>query len=193
MSSDATYVGFSGVDAAQQRLEIIANNVANSSTAGYRRDQTIFDTVLGGKMPFAHVAGTQLDLSPGSHQMTKNPLNAAIDGKGFFVVQDADGNEAYTRRGDFELNAQKELVLPNGMRVMGKGGTISVPAGTHPVIQNDGSITTEHGRIGQLRIVEFEDPSQLAKAGGSLITAGPDAGLQDVPYGRVAGGFVEMS
>ena len=190
--SSGTYIAYSGAVAAQAQLDVVANNVANVSTSGYRRDQTLFDTILAG-VPFAGAGQAQIDLSPGTHQLTKNPLNAAIDGKGFFVVQDESGTELYTRRGDFRLNAARELTLPNGMVVMGKGGALAIPQGTTPQLMNDGTLMTEHGPIGQLRIVEFADPAGLSKMGASLIAASPEAGLTDVSNPRVAAGFVEAS
>jgi flagellar basal body rod protein FlgG len=191
--STGMYIAYSGASSAQAQLDVIANNVANASTTGFRRDQTLFDTVLGAAMPFARVADGQVDLAPGTHQLTKNPLNAAIDGEGFFVVQDGSGTEFYTRRGDFRINPAGELVLPNGLAVMGSGGSLTIPAGTTPRFLGDGTLTTEHGPIGRLRIVTFEDPSALSKAGGSLIAATPGAGVQDVETPRIGAGFVEAS
>ncbi|MFQ5513745.1 MAG: flagellar hook-basal body protein [Myxococcota bacterium] len=187
------YISYSGAVAAQAQLEVIANNVANASTSGFRRDQTIFDTVLGAAMPFSRAAGGQIDLAPGTHQLTKNPLHAAIDGEGFFVVQDASGRELYTRRGDFRLNANRELVLPNGLAVQGTGGQLAIPSGSVASFRDDGTLMTELGPIGKLRIVTFNDPSGLRKRGGSLIEADPSAAPRDLDRAKIGVGFVEAS
>ena len=125
--------------------------------------------------------------------LTRSPLNAAIDGEGFFVIQGPEGGEYFTRRGDFRLDAQGQLVLPNGMAVMGQGGALTVPAGATAELRNDGTLMTPNGAVGRLRIVRFENPSALSKQGASLIAAGPEAGLQDREAARIAVGFVEES
>lgn len=187
------YVAYTGAVAAQDQLDVIANNVANASTTGFRRDQTIFDTVLAAAMPFVQVGSGQLDLSPGSHQLTKNPLHAAIDGDGFFVVEDPQGREVYTRRGDFRVNAQGQLVLPGGLAVLGQGGALTIPPGTSADLRGDGTLMTPDGPIGRLRLVRFAEPSELYKIGGNLIASGPAAGPEDVENVRVSVGFVERS
>ncbi len=187
------YIAYTGATAAQAQLDVIANNVANASTTGYRRDQALFDTVLGAAMPFARTQSGQIDLSPGTHQPTNNPLHAAIDGDGFFVVQDAQGNELFTRRGDFRLNAAGELVLPNGLPVLGQSGTLAVPPGSRAELRGDGTLTTQSGPVGRLRVVRFAEPAALSKVGESLIAAGPTAGQEELDRPRVAVGFVEGS
>jgi flagellar basal-body rod protein FlgF len=187
------YIAYTGATSAQAQLDVIANNVANASTAGYRRDQALFGTVLGAAMPFAQAESGQIDLAPGTHQLTKNPLNAAIGGDGFFVVQDAEGNELFTRRGDFRLNAEGQLVLPNGLPVLGQSGALAIPAGSRAELRGDGTLATENGPIGRLRIVRFAEPAELRKVGGSLIAAGPNAGLEEVDNPPINVGFVEGS
>jgi len=187
------YVAYAGAAAAQADVEIIANNVANAGTTGFRRDQTLFDSVLAENMAFSRATAGQIDLSPGTHQQNENPLNVAIDGEGFFVAQDGDGNSFYTRRGDFQLNANQQLTLPNGMVVLGKGGPITIPSGATASFRNDGTLMTENGPIGQLRVVRFNDPSLLSKVGGSVIRAESGAAPEDVEQTRVAVGFIESS
>ncbi len=172
----STYVAYSEAISAQTEVDIIANNVANVNTAGLRRDQTVFDTIMAENMAFSGVSAGQLDLSPGTHQLTKNPLNATIDGEGFFVVKDTEGATFYTRRSDFRINGKRELVLPNGLPVQRSSGTLSIPSGTAPKLLSDGTLTSDQGPLGKLRLITFDDPAQLSKVGGSLIAAVPDAG-----------------
>ena len=187
------YIAYTGAAAAQADVRIIANNVANASTAGYRRDQAVFDTVLAAAMPFAQVRPGQIDLTPGTHQPTNNPLHAAIDGDGFFVIQGADGSELFTRRGDFRLNAEGQLVLPNGQAVLGQGGALTIPPGSNAVLSGDGTLVSDTGPVGRLRMVRFSEPAELSKVGGSLIAAGPGAGLEEIENPRIGVGFVEGS
>jgi flagellar basal-body rod protein FlgF len=191
--SAGLYVGFAGAAASKAQLESIANNVANVSTSGFRRDETRFDTVVAAALSFARVPETRIDLSPGTHRLTGNPLNAAIDGGGFFAVQGAEGAEFYTRRGDFRLDAQGRLVLPNGMPVLGQNGELAVPPGASAQLAADGTLSADGSPVGRLRVVKFEDPTALSKAGQSLIAASEAAGVTDVENPRVAIGFVEGS
>lgn len=191
--SDAVYAAYTGALANLEDLEVIANNVANASTTGFRRHQTNFESVYGQALSFVRVSSSRIDLSPGARQATNDPLHAAIDGDAFFVVTGADGSELYTRRGDFRVDAGGQLVLPNGLAVQGDGGALVVPAGARAELGPDGSLLTEDGPIGRLRQVRFEDGSQLQKLGDSLLGAVAGAAPQDVDAPRLAVGFVEGS
>jgi flagellar basal-body rod protein FlgF len=173
------------------QLEVIANNIANASTSGYRRDRTHFDTVLAAAMPYASVVEGSIDLTPGTPRLTGEPLHAALDGEGFFVVEGEGGEPLYTRRGDFRLNAQGQLVLPNGRPVLGEGGPLAVPPGQAASLRTDGTLETNDGPLGRLRIVRFADPGALEKVGNSLIRALPAAVPETLDTARVAVGFVE--
>jgi flagellar basal-body rod protein FlgF len=187
------YTAYSGALSNQSHLEVIASNVANVSTAGFRRDLTQFDTVLGATVPFSRAAVGHVDLTRGTHRLTGDPLNVAIDGDGFFVVRDPKGNELYTRRGDFRLDANGRLVLPDGNPVMGAGGSLSVQPGSLAEFLPDGTLLSNGASVGRLRVVRFDNPAVLAKAGASLLTAGETAGAEDVAKASLAPGFVEGS
>ena len=110
--SDALIDAYSALDARMKVVDVIANNLANANTTGYKRDfahifqdETRFDT------------GTQVDVSPGDIVSTGNELDAAINGPGFFVIQTPDGIR-YTRNGSFSMNADGELVTKDGMPVL---------------------------------------------------------------------------
>lgn len=176
-----------------EQIELIANNIANVSTTGFRRDQLRFDTVLGAALPFARAAGASVDLAPGTSQLSTSPLHAAIDGDGFFVTQAVDGREQYTRRGDFRLTAGGVLALPNGDPVLGDGGPITIPPGVTAELRPDGSVVADGATVGKLRVVRFDAPELLGKAGGSAVEAGPGAAPTPVENARLAVGFVENS
>ncbi len=191
--SDGIYAAYTGAIASLEDLEVIANNVANVGTAGFRRHQTNFESVYGNQLSFVRASSSRIDLSPGSRQLTSNPLHAAIDGDGFFAVTRADGTELYTRRGDFRIDAGGQLVLPNGLVVQGEGGSLVVPEGARAELTRDGTLTTETGPIGRLRQVRFGDASELEKVGESLLAAVGGAVPEDVSSPGVAVGFVESS
>jgi flagellar basal body rod protein FlgG len=191
---DGIYVAYTGVEAELAELESIANNIANASTSGFRRDRTTFDTVLAAAMPFASIQSGAMDLTPGTPQLTGNPVHGALQGENaFFAVEGEGGEVLYTRRGDFRLDAQGRLVLPNGRPVLGEGGALSIPQGSSAQLRGDAVVETQAGPIGRLRVVSFADPSLLEKAGNSLIRALPGADPQPIDTPRVSVGFVEGS
>jgi flagellar basal body rod protein FlgG len=188
-----SYVAYTGALANQLALDVIANNVANVSTSGFRRDNTIFDSELGARLHFASAESSRVDLSPGQQQLTGSPLNAAIDGEGFFAVLMPDGQQFYTRRGDFRQEESGMLVLPGGLPVLGVGGPIQVPAGKSAQISGDGTVFAEGQPYGRLRVVEFDSPDQLVKEGESLIRAVEGAFVREIVHPRLAVGYVEAS
>lgn len=191
--SDGIYAAYAGAIASLEDLEVISNNVANASTTGFRRHQTTFESVYGNLLSFVRVSNSRIDLSPGSHQSTNNPLHAAIDGDGFFVVTGSNGTELYTRRGDFRIDVQGQLVLPNGLPVQGEGGALVVPEGSRAELTSDGTLVTDDGPIGRLRQVRFADASSLQKVGGTLLAAVDGASAEAVESPKVAVGFIESS
>src|SRR5437660_5002515 len=150
---NALLIGLSRQIALHRELEVVANNIANLDTTGYKADGSIFEEFL---MPAASASGFQggdrrlsyvqdgatwHNLNPGPIRQTGNPLDVAIDGDAFLVVQTARG-ERYTRNGSFKINAQGELVTSNGDRVVGEGGPIQFQTTDNDVsINPDGTIT----------------------------------------------------
>ncbi len=191
---DGIYVAYTGVEVELAQLESIANNIANASTAGFRRDRTTFDTILAAAMPFASIQSGAVDLTPGAQQITGNSLQAALQGENaFFAIEGEGGEVLYTRRGDFRLDAQGRLILPNGRVVLGEGGPLSVPPGSRAHLRGDAFLDTEAGPIGRLQIVRFANPGALEKAGNSLIRALPGAGPEPLENAQISVGFVEGS
>ncbi len=150
-------IGLSRQIALQRELDVVANNVANMNTTGYKADGAIFEEYL---MPQAQAAGFQgadrrvsyvqdratwRDFGSGPIRPTGNPLDVAIDGDAFFVVQTPRG-ERYTRNGAFQINAQGELVTNTGDRVVGDGGPIQFQSTDNSISINlDGTITAREG------------------------------------------------
>ncbi len=189
---EGDYVAFSGALANQRALDVIANNIANASTTGFQRDNTVFDTELGARLHYAGAEVSRIDPSPGAQRLTGSSIHAAIDGPGFFPIEGPEGEVLYTRRGDFRLNAEGELVLPSGMRVQGDG-TLRVPPGSRGELTGSGQLMVDGSPAGRLRIVEFEDMSGLSKAGESLVRAAESAGAAQAENPRLAVGYIETS
>ncbi|MGY2046924.1 flagellar basal-body rod protein FlgF [Methylobacterium sp. JK268] len=201
---NAQLIGLSAQVALGRELEVIANNMANASTTGFKARNTRFQEYLMPKaraetfrlpdrrLSYVIDAGTPLDLSQGPIEPTGNPLNAAIKGDGFFAVRTPQG-ERYTRDGAFEIDAQGQLVTAAGNLVLGEGGPIQInPQETGFAIGPDGTVSTSQGNRGRIRVVTFADPQALTNVGANLYTAASPprpAGAQT----RIEPGAIERS
>ena len=135
---NALLIGLSRQIALQRELDVVANNIANINTTGFKADGAVFDEYLSApaarrrpgptsRVSFVQDRATWHDMSQGPIQHTGNPLDVAIDGQGFLVVQTARG-ERYTRNGALQINATGELVTSAGDQVLGDSGPISLAA-----------------------------------------------------------------
>ena len=166
----------------------IANNIANVNTAGFKADKSLFEEYLTSgahednfvgsdrRVSYVQDRGTFRDFSQGAAEQTKNPLDVAIDGSAFLVVQTPAG-ERYTRDGGLQLNNQGQLVTVAGNPVLGTGGPIVFQPTDHDVnVTPDGTITVVEGNgrtdsiRGKLRLVSFADAQKLLKEGSNLYT-----------------------
>jgi flagellar basal-body rod protein FlgF len=195
---NALLVGLSRQMVLERQLDVVANNVANMNTIGFKADNSMFEEYL---MPvarenrfepadrvvdFVNDRGTWRSLRPGAIQHTGNPLDVAISGDGYLSVQTA-GGVRYTRNGSLQINAQGQLVTTDGSPVLGDSGPIVFQTTDHNVaITPDGRITvveagatnTESVR-GQIRLVRFAAPQQLQKEGNNNYVA--PAGVAALP------------
>ncbi|MDZ7373222.1 MAG: flagellar basal-body rod protein FlgF [candidate division KSB1 bacterium] len=170
---EGIYTSAAGMLPRTNQLEVIANNLANVSTAGFKRDRVTFRQTLDAELAVAAETGeTQgaqevvTDFSQGPLEKTDRPLDLAIDGEGFFVVQTAAG-ERYTRAGSFRLDAAGRIVTPDGYPVLGERGPIVLHEGSVEV-RSDGEIWQKGVAVGRLRVVNFPNLRALAKEGHSL-------------------------
>ncbi len=186
--SDAFIDAYSALDARMKVVDVIANNLANANTTGFKRD---FAHIFQGETGFD--TGTQVDVSPGDLVSTGNELDAAINGPGFFVIQTPDGIR-YTRNGSFSMNADGELVTKDGMPVLNKSGsTINLGHGKI-AIQDGGLVTVDGNEAATLKIVNVSDPRKLGKEGMYRLTwAGSPDEVQDVPDPHLKSGSLERS
>jgi flagellar basal-body rod protein FlgF len=200
---NALLIGLSRQAALGRELDVIANNMANVTTNGFKARNARFREFL---MPTARAdafarpdqqlsyvidAGTPLDVTAGSIEMTGNPLNAAIKGDGFFAVQTAAG-ERYTRDGAFEIDGRGRLVTSDGHQVLGQNGPITIgPEDTNVSIAPDGTVLTTQGERGRLRVVRFANAQSLTNEGANLFASAQPA--QPDTASRVLSGAIERS
>ncbi len=210
---NALLVGLSRQMALSRELDIVANNIANIDTTGFKADNAAFSEFLmpgardnefsAGKdrrISFVEDRATWIDLSPGALQHTGNPLDVAIDGKGYLVVQTPRG-QRYTRNGALAINATGQLVTSEGDQVLGTGGPITFQLTDHDVtISPSGIVTVRDGAgtadapRGQLQLASFDQPQRLQKDGASMFTAPAGVNAEPVPQGtRVVQGALEKS
>jgi flagellar basal-body rod protein FlgF len=205
-------IGLSRQMALRRELDVVANNIANLNTTGFKADGNIFHEHL---MPVARAerfAGadrrlsyvvdraTWRDFSQGSVQQTGNPLDLALDGTAFLTVQTPRG-ERYTRNGALQINAQSELVTSEGFRVLGESGPIVFQIQDRDIsVARDGTITVREGVTatnqavrGKLRLTGFERPELLRKDGTSLYAAPEGVTPDGVANGSIHQGALERS
>ncbi|PJB73111.1 MAG: flagellar basal-body rod protein FlgF [Alphaproteobacteria bacterium CG_4_9_14_3_um_filter_47_13] len=177
------YIGLSRQVALRAQMDVIANNVANMSTPGYRSQNMVFteflekpkgkNDTIGKQDPLSFVLdyGHYQTNEPGSMQYTGNQLDVALNGPGYIGIQPQGSTEtAYTRAGNFQVNVKGELVTGRGDPVMGEGGgAIIIPEDSGKIkIAEDGSIANANGQIGKLKISEFDDLQALEARGDGL-------------------------
>jgi len=190
--------------ALRREMDVIANNVANVNTNGFKRrmsDSREFlmpvasaDTFKRGvdrKVSFVVDRGTPLDTSAGTVDPTNNPMDVAINGDAYFVVRTPQG-ERYTRNGALMLNANGELVNSDGHAMIGEQGVFQfAPEERNITVASDGTVITANGARGKMRLVRFPNQQQLENVGSNLFNtrAQPEPALT----ARVQAGFLERS
>jgi flagellar basal-body rod protein FlgG len=211
----------SGLEAQQQKLAIIANNISNVNTAGYKRSRGVFEDMLyqNLKQPGSttsdnsqHVSGVMIgtgtslianpkDFSQGSLQKTEGQFDLAIEGNGFFNIVQPDGTMAYTRDGSFNVNSNGELVTNSGYKV---SGDITIPAAATDVsISDDGRVVVEldhvQSVIGRITLTNFVSPKGLKPVGHNLFLQTASSGEPTTANPNTSGmgtlrqGFIESS
>jgi flagellar basal-body rod protein FlgG len=217
------WIAKTGLDAQQTQLDVIANNLANVSTNGFKRSRAVFEDLLyqtirqpgaqssqQTQLPSGLQIGTGVHpvaavkiFTQGNIQQTGNPLDVAIQGNGFFQVLQPDGTNAYTRDGSFQVDSQGALVTSSGFHIQPQ---ITIPAGAQSVtIGQDGTVSVlaagsiKPTQVGSLQLVSFANPSGLQSAGENLYleTASSGTPSANTPgtngLGKLSAGNVETS
>lgn len=204
----------------EKRMELLANNLANVNTSGFKEDRPLFQVTdtggnalpgnpavvapapSGGVLPvnlmsrlqnnLIDFVGVKTDFSQGELQPTGNKLDLALRGSGFFAVSTPEGTR-YTRSGNFGLNEEGTLVTQDGFPVLGKTGPIELE-GEQVVVREDGAISAGNVTVDSLMIVDAPSPHLLRKVGGSLFAASglplPEKDPEEI---EVLQGFLEAS
>ena len=188
------YLSMSGAKATLQRQDVLAHNLANVSTTGFRAELQAFRAVPvegGGASTRVYTLESTpgYDATPGPIAATGRNLDVALKGNAWLAVQGLDGSEAYTRGGSLEVAADGTLTTRNGLTVLGDGGPVQVPANSEVAIGGDGTISARVGNakpsaIGRLKLVTPEVPlirgeDGLFRAANGDLSADATARLQD--------------
>ena len=204
-------IGLSRQVVLERQMDVVANNVANINTNGFKADRSLFEEYLRSpahednfqrsdrRVAFVQDRASFHDFAAGGTEQTKNPLDVSIDGGGFIAVQTPAG-ERYTRDGGLQINNLGQLVTAGGNPVLGTSGPIVFqPTDKQINIAADGNVSVIEGvgRIdsvrGKIRMVSFADAQKLVKDGYNLFSAGQGVAAQPDITSRVRQGFVEKS
>ena len=171
-----TTAAASGLRSRMESLDLLANNLANSGTAGFKSDREFYGLFTGESEDAAgdgsssslpSVERQWTDFSQGTIQPTGNPLDVALSGRGFLTVN-GPGGILYTRSGDMHISSTKELVTGEGYQIRTKGGgSIRVSNGMPVEISTDGTVRQDKRVLGQLELVDFKSTDSLRKVGGA--------------------------
>lgn len=204
MMENAQLIGLSRQMALRRRMDVIANNLANLQTNGYKAEGVTFEEfrMKKAEMEAANNADSDIsfvldkasfrDFRPGDMRQTDAPLDIALGGEGFLTVQTPNGPR-YTRDGSLKIGTNGQLVTSAGDPVLGDAGPITFgPQDTGISFGRDGTVASSAGVKGRLQIVEFDDPAALQAEGGNLFAAGA-AIAQPAADPRVLQGMLEGS
>ena len=219
----ALFTAATGLQAQQMNTDIIANNIANANTPGFKRDRLNFQdllyqtfrragqsTLTGSQVPTSLRVGhgvrpiaTQKIFLLGAAQPTGNSLDLMISGDGFFQVTLADGSPAYTRDGTFKMDSDGNIVTADGLYL---DPPITVPDNAVSIeVAADGTVSALLGsdsnlsQLGQIQLVRFQNPAGLSTIGQNLFKETDGSGSPQIGtpgeegYGQIAQGFIEMS
>lgn len=174
MIENTAYIVLSRQTAMRRQMDVIANNIANMGTTAFKSAQMLFEEFLvegdaGNKMSFVTDIGTARNLTEGEFMRTQNPLDLAIRGRGYLVVETDEG-ERYTRNGSLRVDAEGFLTTTYGHKILDNTGRAIQLDPNDPTltVARDGALTGGQGPIGRLAVVTFENEQSLEQVGAGL-------------------------
>jgi flagellar basal-body rod protein FlgF len=190
-----------GMQSRMQSLDLVANNLANSSTSGYKTDgefYTLFTSEAAGENESGPSAVPMIqrqwtDFAPGLLESTNNPLDFGLAGKGFFVVQGPSG-PLYTRNGNFRFSTSGGLVTGEGYPLLQQNGQPFHANTTQPVdVSKDGEISQNGSSLGRIKIADFKNTSELTKFGANYFSNTTGQQPTDAIAAQIFQGKIEAS
>jgi flagellar basal-body rod protein FlgF len=199
---NTTFIALAQQANLRRQMDVVANNIANMNTTAYKGEEMMFiahlvrsqggASALGERISFPRDIATVRNLLEGPMVETGNPFDLAIHGEGYFAVQTEDG-ERYTRNGRFTLDETGRLINEQRQLVLSEGGQPFTFNSTEVNIRiaRDGTVSTENGQIGRIRVVRFENPHDLRIVAGGLYAT--EQQPQAVEKPQVVQGMLEGS
>lgn len=191
------YITLTRLSGLMREMQVVANNIANASTSGFRQEGVIFSEYVrqpdsGPSLSMSAATVRQTSDLQGALTQTGGQFDLAIEGDGYFLVETPSG-ERLTRAGSFATNAAGDLVTHDGHRVLDAGGApIFVPPDVPEIsISGDGTLSSDDRLIGQIGLFEPADPTTLTRESGLLFRS--DGGVDPIFSGRILQGFLEDS
>lgn len=196
------YHAAAGMLPRMNQQETVGNNLANVNTTGFKADKRYFRTALDNSLLQGGPMGQpkQLtddqfslitDFAQGSLAETRNPLDLAIQGDGFFVLETGDA-VSYTRNGSFSINGEGDLVNSRGFRLMGEAGPIRI-TGREVVVRDNGEVIVDGRPSGTIKVIDFDKPYSLKRNGyGYFVPDPPAEGFGPETF-QIKQGFLENS
>jgi flagellar basal-body rod protein FlgG len=212
---DALYISATGLRSQQESIDVISNNVANMQTPGFKKSRVSFAEITGVTAETQNVVGSQFNgggtrvmstlpvFSEGEMRLTQNATDLAIEGSGFFELENADGEKLYTRAGQFRIDQEGYLVSVNGMRLA--QGIQIPPDAIDMRIAPTGDITARLGndaertQIGTIELVSFPSSDALQSVGENTFSMTDSSGAPsfgkpgDVGFGKLQQGYLELA
>lgn len=205
------YQSASSLSALERWQDAVSQNITSSQTSGYRKRTVEFSSEVAGSWninPDARNSGPEnevqavfthtnsgINFQTGETQSTRGNLDVAIQGDGFFELQQGDGSRMYTRSGEFRMRPDRTLVSSGGLEVLTDGGNpiVLLPGDPTVNINRDGTIFQNATALGKLSIQSFANPAALIPLTGGMFLASPAAGMSKVEQPELMQGYVEQS
>jgi len=201
---NSAYIALSRQGALRREMDVVANNIANMNTTAFKGENMMFvehlvkskdsESFIPQKLSYARDVAQYQNLEEGPLKQTGNSLDLAIHGQGYFVVDTPDG-ERYTRNGQFSVADDGRLLVGDGHEVLGTGGGSLTVQGGDISIDGEGSIFVNGQTVGQIQLVEFDDPQFLVREGATLYAATDQAKqtLRPAEQTTIVGGSLESA